>query len=402
MNNNHINKILLYISKSLNTSLNKDDIEFIKQEISANPNSNVNDIIYKLRERSTVDNNVDIGTKADDNNNAKLNVMSIFNNSNPYHSSLLINPSSKEYYSYVMLDTNNVDSLLSTETFFVWNLNDGTPSYRTGTINIPHKIYPIKRMRLGRITFANMHYADFYKIFLSTSNRIATTFHNFGSQALIAQNRLKYHFLHKFIYDQSYRGGSLTITPFYSNRGWFRFNKKFNKPDQLQVSFADIFTPESPISVPLTECSFSAVQYFNHAIFSVDFSSYSYYLEIDKSERLLNFIYDYIDSSINNSPNDNGTMQEQVLISGFTTDDPAADAAVIAAYNGYHTLTRVFSIDNSFDNRLSDQTAYWNPPTDISSITYAGSEIPVTITLIYKPRTTAVLELISEAEEQDV
>jgi len=310
-----------------------------------------------------------------------------------------LNPTSKEYYSYILIDTFNVDSELSTNSRFVWRINDGPPIYQKGIINLPHKLYPIKRMRIGRLTFANIHQTEFVKIYHSQSNRIATTIHNFSSQSIIAQNGLKFHFQSKHVLDLTYRGNTLTITPFFSNRGWFNFYKPHRNTDILDMSFTDIFTPLSPIIIHDTPASITGVQTFGVSTALPDNSFTTNYIRLDNdAERMIE--KQYPASSLNELPDPeyiaNGT--QQVIISGFTTNDPVADAAVIAAYNGTHILNREGAIDDAYSQRTnSTLTGYWTPPVDVSGVSLnVGQEIPITITWINLPRLTGVLELISE------
>jgi hypothetical protein len=314
-----------------------------------------------------------------------------FNSDNLFNLSKKINPKSKRYYSYIMLDTDNVSSELSTDDDFVWNLNDEVPVYQKGIINVPHKIYPIVAMRLGQMTFSNVHEDTYTAITTSITNRFAFSLKNFDSQSLIAQNGLKFHFLQKYNVSNLY-SSSFTTSSFDENRGWFRFRKPHNKTDLLHLHINDIFSPLNRISMPDIEFSFPAIQKFNETYTDQSIGSLlNYLLMTDLYAFMLPMWYGNTYPQLPQLPLIGGPTLYEFIISGFTTDDPITDAAVIAEYNGSHTLVNF--IGPVFQSVVS--------APDIAGITFAGTDIPITITWIYKPRLTGVLELISEMSSDE-
>jgi hypothetical protein len=427
----NLNRVIIpFIAKTLNKHLNDDDLQYIINRLShvkitkTSLPAVLKSIIENIKHPNYVgikdsSNNIkeylnsQIGTTDEDNTInpyqfstsshefkgsislevalfLKMGVSSLFNMSKK------INPKSKEYYSYIMLDTDNVVPELSTDNRFVWRLNDGSPVYNTGTINLPHKLYSITKMRIGRITLANIHYAEYNTIRYSASRRFATTLHNFSAQSIIPQNGNKFHFLHQYKHDVENRGNTMTITPFFSNRGWFRFNKPHRNTDIIEMSIADIFTPETPLNIPKTYATVTGVQDIP--------GSRAEYLEFGTS-RPLTF------SGVNHSmlelrygrgitpttqadPRNAATTFDAVTISGFTTDDPVGDAAVIDAYNSTHVLTRVFG-DNDLYDALGVGYGVFNEPVNTSSVTLS-TPANITVTWQLLPRLTTVVELISE------
>jgi hypothetical protein len=88
--------------------------------------------------------------------------------------------------------------------------------------------------------------------------------------------------------------------------------------------------------------------------------------------------------AITNGLTDYLYTNEIVNISGFTTLDPVGEAAIIAAYNGPHTLVHWGE-------------TYYDPPAPVGATAFGS--VVITITFRWKPRFTGVIELISEDDE---
>ena len=87
-----------------------------------------------------------------------------------------------------------------------------------------------------------------------------------------------------------------------------------------------------------------------------------------------------------------GVTRIQFIISGFTTPDPIADAALIASYNGIKTLTKLQ--DNLFAHPIdiSGSSIVEPEPDPESEPVLFGT--PINITFLYNPRLTTALELV--------
>lgn len=315
---------------------------------------------------------------------------------------------SKEYSTYIVLDSFNVDPSLSTASRFVWNLNDGAPKYTTGTIDVPHKIHPIKKMRISEITFTNMNQTEYEKIYKSTGRRFCTHFSNF-TQSTLPQTGYPYHFMHSYNKIPTlftYRGSSPPLTPFRSGRGWYHFDTPHNKTDLIDMTVFDVFTPTDPIQVPDAYTTITGTQY-SATMPSATYPDVPTPIHVAKEvQRMLNMQYTGIEStSTLADPVGPGITMEEVGISGFTTLDPGFDAFLIAQYNQPHILNLGFSDglayfdDGLFDGVLGDPVSigYWEAAEDITGLV---PRLPLTqvltFTLPNKPRMIVKLELVSD------
>jgi hypothetical protein len=259
-------------------------------------------------------------------------------------------------------------------------------------------------MRLGRITWTNMDLINstilngtpdlsrFPTTLYKLQNHIGVGFNEFVSQSIICPSGPRIHFV-QYNYDVARSGNCITTSGFFENRGWFRFRKPFTKLDTLTASIYDLSTCNTMI-IPDTYVVIDAIQYFQIP----DLKGVYYNMIMDlpnivKTTGLMQIplLYAYTFGKVNYSSPIYGFGIEYKY-SNFTTNDPVADAALIANYNSIHTV--IPGPIKNFSN--------YGPPTllspiDISSASLnIGQGVIITITFLFKPNMVAALELITE------
>lgn len=278
---------------------------------------------------------------------------------------------SKLKYKYLMLDSNNAYAAESTTSKFTWLLNDKVPTLSTGYINISNPLHNIVKARLGRMTFNNMSQSFIDDV--NNRNRYGFGFNEFVSQAMVNPLNTKFQFIEFLPEYDATRSFHATLSPFNENRGWFRFREKFNILDKLTLTITNLITDEVVSLPPSTPLTITGIQTFNTITVTVGATTYTNILVI---EDLL--------------------PPGPVVISGFTTDDPVTDAALIAAYNTTQTLLLP---------DVATYPTYYYSPIDISSATFTGgtAEVPVSIlcTVLPDPRFVGVLELLCDESKSD-
>ena len=296
-----------------------------------------------------------------------------------------INPKSKEYTSYLPLIATEAINLGNG--IYRWPIIDQQADQSRGVINLSSQLQPIYKMRIRRIVLSNVSHETFDAIVNSISNRFVLFIRTLGEQYLISPTG-KWHFMFKLRSD--IYGNTLTLTPFFFNRGWFSFALPHNNPDNIDINLYDVFTGNN-IELNETITSITGQQFFDFPIFVDDFG-YFYLITIDKTsfdmipatEKYFNAIYPL--SEYNGYLN--GRMALQV--SGFTTNDPVADAALIAEYNSAHQIIKLGRVQNNF--------TVWcvAVPVDISGASLvSGTSQEITITWNAPPNLTTVLEFKS-------
>lgn len=306
--------------------------------------------------------------------------------SDPYTMAKEIAPSARLKYNYLHIDSDNAYSTSANRDSFTWLINDKNVVQQIGYINLHSVLRNIRMARIGRMNYSGFDPTDVLDL-VQQQYRFAYDFEEFTSQAVLAQNGVRFQFLQFFPPFYFPFGPNVTMSPFNMNRGWFRFREKIKYLDKLTLStwFFDVIGV-SPyrLIVPDTYYSFSATQLYTGGAGNT--------LIIPDYIRSLPFRY--ATNSQTGLPNyATGAGESEILLfSGFTTDDPITDAALIANYNSQHKITRTTGFPN------------FNPPVNINGGTYFGplpQSIPITITLIYKPRFNGVLELVSEDDNDD-
>lgn len=327
-------------------------------------------------------------------NNAEaesISVTSILGETSIFQFARTILPISKE--AFIRCDLNLETAIISDDrTTFTWNLNWGPPKLERGYINMNVNLGRIARMRIGQTMFSNMPLTEYTTL---TTRRIAFDIQEFNDESFIHQNGSRFHFL-QILGDRYYDkyGNNIRTSPFQLNKGWYRFARHHMPPSTLTLTFTDLFGP-TRISFPPTPISIPATQWYKKPVASAFYNPgvVNYPLEIAAPYYdLIPIVYRYMDKGVwaTTGP---GTVRNAVTFSGFTTDDPVADAALIAAYNTTRTISKYFN--NYFVNvdplPLAGATYFAAPPV----------AVPVTITFIYAPSFSTSLDLWFDIEPGD-
>jgi hypothetical protein len=295
-------------------------------------------------------------------------------------------PKSKMRYNYITLDTFNCYEINDLRNTFTWLINDGSPVYQSGYINLHSKLRNIKMMRLGWASFSHVDLTTYTTL---TTKRLGFSFNEFLSQALIMPSGIKFHFVQFMTSDPYNRVGSnITTSSFFENRGWFRFRERFMGLDKLTLSVYDLLAG-SKVQLLDEFASFTGRQNINYSITYLPYSALPIRDPVEITSPLVPLAYNHnADSKVDYLAAIN--VLEPLAFSGFTTPDPVTDAALITAYNATHSLQKKGGGD------------IYGPPVsyvDLNASTIVDPYVDVTISLIYKPRLTVVLELISEDQD---
>lgn len=303
-----------------------------------------------------------------------------------------INPKYIRHYIYLDSDLTYEKNL--TNDTFTWLLNSENRQLTHGTINVDNKLENIIAMRLTRTTFANMD--DTFTYYINGSQegtfpnrrgliplgKIAFTIDELKAQSMINPSGLKYHFIQQIKDQDTSIGSNSTITSYMNNRGWFYFDNVVKKLESITLSMYKIPT-EVKLQIPIVKTSFIATVYFQKVKPSTGLvSNWITLVNVD--------LFPYCVDNV--KPGTNllafaTTCIEEVEISDFTTNDVVTDAALIAAFNSKHILTRT-------------DDGYWDCPVDITGASLTAADYPnITITLLYKPKFSTTLEFISIEEE---
>ncbi len=315
---------------------------------------------------------------------AKLEAMFLLEVGDAYDLSKAIAPKSKLKYNYLLLDSNNCFEINGDRNKFTWLLQEENTNLQTGYINLHSKLRNIVMARLGRVTFAHMH-GDFATAAINR-NRFGFGFEEFASQALITPEGTKFQFIEFMSESDRNYGSTCVLSAFNANRGWFRFRDPFKMLDRLTMSVTNLNT-SAKITVPATPYSFTAINYanrYNGINSPVYISGGDAKLPINYYMGEFGVEYDLPIST-----------QNPYLISGYSSGDPVVDAT----WNGTRNL--IFS---GLDPILYNPPDWYRPiGTTVGPFVGVGPyiEIPFTVTLMYLPRFTGVLELISSGDEDD-
>ncbi len=305
---------------------------------------------------------------------AKLEALFLLEVGEIYDLSKAIAPKSKLKYNYLLLDSNNCVDIADTRDKFTWLLQEEHAKLQTGYINLHSKMRNIVMARIGRMTLAHMH-GNFAFSSLDR-NRFAFGFDEFASQALITPEGTKFQFI-GFLqdYDSNF-GTTLVLSPFNSNRGWFRFRERFKMLDKLTLTITNLFD-STKVVVPNTPLSFPAIHRAGQ-VFVID-EAYVNPIEIPDWEVYVPFL----------EPKPVGVFYPVAygtyIFSGYNSGIPAIDAA-------WNTANKVLQWREAADYFYT-MPVLPSPPGPVN--------IPFTITITELPRFTGVLELISEDDSDD-
>lgn len=307
----------------------------------------------------------------------------------------------KQSYHYLCLDSYN--AVFSPDRSKIeWLINDGNPVLQHSYINLCRSLKNIVAMRLGRISWSSMDVNNtnilngippiFYSPLegYTLGEHIGIGFSEFVSQSMIFPSGPRMHFI-QYNCDDMRTGNTITTSGFYENRGWFRFRKPFTKLDTLTASIynmkdmTNIIIPDVYLSIPAVQ--WIDIYFINPVrslinigpLFYMIPATYPYYFNRPAYSHPLS------------------VYGELFQFSGFTTNDPIADAALIARYNSIHTIPEFFDISLYMIPVVDFGYPLLYPPVDISGASLNPmQQVPITITFLYKPRMIAALELITE------
>lgn len=297
-----------------------------------------------------------------------------------YDLSKAVAPKSKWKYNYIMFDSANCAEISDARNRFTWLIQEKTPVYRSGYINLPSIMRNIVAARMGRVTFAHQNSNFINRV--RAKHRFGFGFEEFTSQAFITPYGNRFQFV-AFLpdYDTTY-GTTVTLSPFDANRGWFRFSERYKTLDKLTLSITDLNTstrfvlPAEATVIPAIQLR--AIASSKAGVIESPIDIPNYLLPVNP-KILTNNTYPYLTS-----------VAEEYIFDGIDTGEPAIDNV----YNG-STHSLVWVDDNYF--LFADG---YTVPFDLYGITRIT--FPITVTLRYAPRFTGVLELISEDDSDDV
>lgn len=305
-----------------------------------------------------------------------------------------INPLSRMRYNYALLDTNACYE--RTDYVFKWLLNDQTKVSQAGILCMQGKLRNIKMARIGQATFANFLNAE--NALIQSQKRLAFDFEEFRPQGALILNRSAEFFMH-FRDSSSYYDNNLIVSPFDHIRGWFRFDNSLRELSTLTLRIFDTISLTDMRVNSSNTLTISGIQTFGYAEATTTPAGN---LSVNDPFSLDTSGIPLISSTRGLGSSSRQVDMTNVTFSGFTTDDPVADAAVIAAYNSTHSI--MYEYKENANGRYFLSNLWLENHTNISTITSAIFEIPIqaTFNVIAKPRVTLVIELISEDDSEDI
>lgn len=314
-----------------------------------------------------------------------------------YQLSKQINPLSRMKYNYVFLDTS--ECYERTDYVFKWLLNDKIKVKQTGILPTQGILRNIKMARIGQSTFANFLATE--GALLQTKKRIGFDFEEFRAQGTFMGSKYAQFFMHfrdiSYLDDNNY-----IVSPFDHIRGWFRFDKPLKELSSLTLRMFDTGTLQDFRVNSADTLTFDGIQQFGITTGAgtlggaIPAAADHFYLDTDGIPLISTISF--------SGPLSRQVDMENAVFSGFTTDDPVTDAAVIAAYNTTRVATYRFAENSNGRYFLtSNMLMRTEPHVDISTITSASNTIPIQVTfdVIGKPRVNFVLEFVSEDDSED-
>lgn len=279
----------------------------------------------------------------------------------------------------LFLDSDNKDDS-STSTKLVWRINYGIIDKSAGSIATRKKPKLIYSAKLRNVNISNLSIDDFKTShYLYNVGTPTFTIDEFP-QAFISEFGL-HHFPHS-VY--SIFGATLTTTGVQALP--MNFNQPLNPPTTISLTLRDMPSgyvysfPETPTSFPASQLITSEAYTWHTG--QVVGSGYPIVLNSPYFHMLSLYYAEFVDGATV------ATSAATIVISGFTTDDPIADAAIIDQVNSTHTLYYISKTGTG-----TSTVGRFTIDVDLSTIT-AAVDIPINISFEQKPRLTAVLDLI--------
>jgi len=312
-----------------------------------------------------------------------------------------INPLSRMRYNYALLDTEACYE--RTDYVFKWLLNDQIKVSQTGILCTQGKLRNIKMVRVGQAMFSNFIAVE--GALIKSQKRIGFDFEEFRPQGALIGNRSVEFFMHfrdpVFYYDNNW-----LVSPFDHIRGWFRFDNPLRELSSLTLRLFDTVALTDIRVNSSDTVTYSGRQYIGITIAGGVSIGGIAQPPIPNPLYLETAGIPLISTSVGSGNLSRQVDMDTVTMSGFTTDDPIADAALIASYNAIHDLRYPFTENLSgriFRGIASGQAL--NAPIDVSSMTYIDPgwfPVQATFNVLSKPRVTFTIEIISEDDSEDI
>jgi hypothetical protein len=265
----------------------------------------------------------------------------------------MFNPQARLVSNYLYLSGSNRSDVQDGTYKLHWYLNSGDPIYQKGVINLNYGLRDIVSMKIQKISFGIRNPATSP---ILARKRVAVDIEEFNAQACISPEGTRFHFMmdSQGTMAKVHNDGT-SLSPYNFNRGVFHFRRPIGKIDAITLS---MYTPLQPLALDSDYTYGTVVQGSNPAtiIFTTTHDLYA----------------------------------GPITISGFTTGNPVADAAIIAQVNT--TFNANFtSCTGPLFTLIDDVTI--TLPVDLSSTT----PLPTapTITMYAPIDFSTVLEIIS-------
>jgi hypothetical protein len=261
----------------------------------------------------------------------------------------IFNPDAGNKTDYLMMDTRyrlpDPDGTFK----FSWNVLAGTNTSGQGIVNLLNQVKNIVAIKVFpfRIPYvAALDSTQQYK-------RITMLIEEFSGMSIIAQEGRKFH----FIFDMEKDGDMVDLKPLHDAKTCiFKFNKPITQLDSLTISFAN------PLSL----------------------------LKFD-NDRDQGIIYYENPLRIVTTLPHNLSTGDLIYISGFTTNDPNTDSAIIKSINNTSGLNVIIANNDGFTLNIDgiDLTTVTAPiPNLYVSLYYGSKRIYIPMEIIYRDFST--------------
>lgn len=269
--------------------------------------------------------------------NINSNIKSIFGSTSPYFIQKTFNPKALISRNYIYLDSRY--RLLDTPgtSSISFNHTNGTTTRQQGSVNTIGNIQNIIGMRIYPIRIPYVQSAD------NEYKRLTMLVKEFIAQSFIAQENRHFH----FEMSTSVDGRFINLDPENHNDGYFWFRKPITSIDAFTITFGN---PLQPV------------------IF-------------DNDRELCTFTIGS-NTTVTTNTAHNLSNGDRVYFEDFTSDDIAADSAVINAINSADGHIILNTTSNSFE--IAVDSSGITPKAGLSVVVYYGARrIFIAIELIY-------------------
>jgi len=192
----------------------------------------------------------------------KSSISKFFGMSDKWHIQRRLNPAAQYQYAYVLLDTDNAASDLSSSNKFGWRFINYI-SQQTGTVSAVNNIRDVVAMRIFPVTMqliapvgeAGKAYTN---PFTNINNNFTILIHEFQAQSFVGRDGRKFHFdLLPYLMNMYFEPGyavpfTTPADPYFEfttsgkGNGWFWFRNPITEFSTLTVSIGNPFDLVSP------------------------------------------------------------------------------------------------------------------------------------------------------------